>query len=172
MQYKSISINELRDAFLSLKLNKSPGYDKISFNVIKKCFSDLCELLKHVFNLSIETGVLPGKLKIACVSPVYKTGGSSDLTNYRAISVLPCFYKILERIKYNRLFSYVSQEKILYSKQFGVQSGHSTEHAILQLVNKIHKSFENNLYTLGVFIDSPKAFDTINHSIILKKLEI
>ena len=98
MQHKSVSINELRDAFFSLKLNKSPGYDKISFNVVKKCFSELCKPLKHVFNLSVETGVFPDKLKIAHLSPVYKAGDSSDITNYRPISVFPCFSKIFERI--------------------------------------------------------------------------
>ena len=153
MQHNSVSINELRDAFFSLKLSKSPGYDEINFNVVKKCFSKLCEPLKYAFNLSIETGVFTDKLKIAHVSLVYKAGDIGDLTNYRSISVLLCFPKILERIMYNRLFSYVSQEKILYSKQFGFQSGHSTEHAIIQLGNQIHESFENNLYTLGVFID-------------------
>ena len=132
MQYKSVSINELRDAFFSLKLNKSPGYDEISFKVVTKCFSELCEPLKHVFNFPIETGVFPDKLKIARVSPVYKAGDSSDLTNYRAISVLPCFSKILGRIMCNRLFSYVCQEKIFYSKQFAFQFSQSTEHVILQ----------------------------------------
>ena len=81
MQHKSVLINELRDAFFSLQLNKSPGYDKISFNLVKKCFSELYEPLKHVFNLSIEFGVFPDKLKIARVSPVYKASDSTDLTN-------------------------------------------------------------------------------------------
>ena len=81
MQHESVLINELRDAFFSLKLNKRPEYDEIIFNVVKKCFRELCKLLKLVFNLSIETGVFPDKLKIACILLVYKTGDSSDLTN-------------------------------------------------------------------------------------------
>ena len=127
MQHESVVINELRDAFFSFKLNKSPGYDEISFNVVKKCFSELCEPLKHVFNLSIEIGVFPDEFKTARVSPVYQANDSNDLTNYKPISVLPCSSKILERMMYNRLFSYVSQEKNSYSKQFGFQSRHSAE---------------------------------------------
>ena len=107
------------------------------------------------------------QLKLRCsqtrlCSSVYKAGDSSDLTNYRPISVLPCFSKILERIICNRLFSCVSQEKILYLKQFGFQSVHSIEHAILQLANQIYESIENSLYTLGVFVDLSKALDTLN----------
>ena len=165
MQHKSVSINELRDAFFSLKLNKSPRYGKISFNVVKKCFSELREPFKHIFNLFIETRVFPDNLKIARVSSLYKAGDNGDLTNYRPISVLPRFSKILERIMYNCLFSYTSQEKKIYSKQFGFQTSHSTEHAILQLANQNHGYI---LYTLGVFIDLKKAFDTVNYSIIFK----
>ena len=104
----------------------SLGYDGISFNVVKKCFNELCEPLKYVINLYIETGVFPDKLKIARVSPVYKAGNIGGLTNHRPISDLPCFSKILERIMHNPLFSYVSQEQILYLKQFVFHSGHST----------------------------------------------
>ena len=79
MQHKSVSINESRDTYFSLKLSKSPGYDEINSNVVKKCFSQLCEPLKHVFNLSIETRVFPHKLKIARVLPVYNAGDRSYL---------------------------------------------------------------------------------------------
>ena len=113
MQHKSDSINEVRDVLSSLKLSKSQEYGEISFNVIKKCFCGLCEPVKHVFNLSIKTRVFPDKLKIVRVSPVYRAGDSSDLTNYRPISDFPCLFKIFERIMYNRLFSYVFQEKNL-----------------------------------------------------------
>ena len=90
-----------------LNFNKSSGCDEISFNVLKKCFR--CEPLRHVFSLFIEIGVFPDKLKITRVSPVYKAGDSSDLNNYKLISVLSCFPRILEIIMNNRLFSYVSQ---------------------------------------------------------------
>ena len=169
---KPITINELKDAFFSLKINKSAGYDEISFNVIKDCFGELCDPLKYMFNLSFEKGIFPDRMKIAKVTPVFKGGDSADLNNYRPISVLPCFSKILERLMYNRLCKHLSNSKILYPKRFGFQKGHSTDHALLQLVDQIYESFERNEYTIGVFIDLSKAFDTVDRNILMKKLEI
>ena len=129
MKTKQLSMNELKDAFFSLKINKSPGYDDISFNVVKRCFSSLCKPLKSLFNLSIEKGIFPDDLKIAKV--IYKADDKSNVSNYRPISVLSCFSKILERTMYNRLYQYLTENKILYPKQFGFQTGHSAEHAIV-----------------------------------------
>ena len=136
-------ITELKNAFFSLKINKSPGNDGVSFNVIKKCFGELCEPLKYLFNLSIVKGIFPDDLKILKVSPIYKADNSSNISNYRPISVLPSFSKMLERIMYNCLQKYLKYQNILYNKQFGFRTGHSTEHAIAQLVDQIYEAFDN-----------------------------
>ena len=161
---------ELEIAFLSLKSNKSPGFDDIRPDVIKFVFDEIVRPIKYIFNLSLRKGVFPDMLNIARVTPIFKSGKEEFQNNYRPISVLPCFSKILERIMYNRLYSHIIENNILYNKQFGFQKSHSTEHAILQLTNQIFQSFEQNKFIIGIFIDLPKAFDTVDHSILLKKL--
>ena len=167
----TLTINELKDAFFSLKTNKSPGYDEIIFNVVKNCFGPLLKPLMFIFNLSLQKGSFPDELKIAKVTPVFKADDVNELGNYRPISVLPCFSKILERIMYNRLFKHLKTNEVLYKKQFGFQEGHSTEHAIIQLIDQINNCFEKNHFTLGIFIDLKKSFDIVDHAILIKKLK-
>ena len=107
-----------------------------------------------IFKLSLQKGCFPEELEIARVTAIYKADDVNEIGNYRPISALTCFTKILERIMYNRLFKYLSVLfEILHKKQFGFQKGHSTEHAIIPLIDQINNSFEKNHFTLGIFID-------------------
>ena len=119
----------------------------------------------------MEFWIFPEKMKIAKVIPLFENGDPENITNYRPISVLPWFSKVLQPIMYKRLFKYLCEEKLLYSKHFGFRKGHSTDHAIVHLVDQIYESSENDYYTLGVFIDLFKAFDIVDHSIALKKMK-
>ena len=146
----NLTDNELKEALRSLKPNKSPGYDNISSNVVNETSDIFFTPLKYIFNLSLQQRIFPENLKIAKVSPVYKKDEEFLLTNYRPISVLPCFSKLLERIIYNRLFKYLPENRILYQKQFGFQTSHSTERAILLLVNQLYQSFDESKFTLAI----------------------
>ena len=108
-------------------------------------FWPLTKTVTAILNLSFQKGCFPKEPKIARVTPIYKADDVNEIGNYRPISVLPCFSNILQRIMYNQLFKYLTTNEILYKKQFGFQKGHSTEHAIIQLIDQISNSFEKNL---------------------------
>ena len=165
----TLSDEEMKTAFFSLKGGKSSGFDERNYDIVKQNFNCLLVPLKYIFDLSLKSSTFPEKMKIARVTPVFKSGDTSLMTNYRPISVLPCFSKMLERIMYNRLYKHLTESNLLCCKQFVFQKGHSPEHAILQLVEQINQSFEKNEFTLGVFVDLSKAFDTVDHQILLKK---
>ena len=168
---KPLKEKEFKDAFFALKTNKSPGNDNVHVNAIRKLYHELKIPLMNIFSPSLKKGIFPEKMKTAKVSPKFKKGDKLILSNYTPISVLPCFSKILERIMYNRHYAYLAENNILFNKQFGFRAGHSTEHALLELIDQISDSFNDKSYFSGIFIGLLKAFDTVDHKILLKKLQ-
>ena len=122
------------------------------------------------FNLCFETGQVPKELKLAKVIPIHKKGPSDVFSNYRPISLLPLFSKIFEKCMYVRLQSHLDKHEILYKKQFGFRAKHSTSHALLDFLLNSSKAIENKEIIVGIFLDFKKAFDSINHEILLDKL--
>ena len=122
-------------------------------------------------SILLKTGIFTKKIKIAKVSSIFKKGDKSILSNYSPISALPFFPKILERVIYNRRYTYLADNKILFNKQFGFKAGHSTGYALFDLIDQVSDSLNDKSYFVGIFIDLSKAFDTVDHKILLKKLQ-
>lgn len=147
------------------------GYDEVKALPLKYTAHIASSILTHIINKMFETGYFPDELKIARVTPVYKGGGETEINNYRPISVLPMFSKIFERVINDRLTNFFEKHQIINNAQYGFQKNKGTEMALVHIKEKIVENIEKKLLTLGLFLDLRKAFDTVQHKILLKKLE-
>lgn len=159
----TILINELNS-------KKASGPDNIPVTFVKTHFNIFSLLLADVFNEMLETGNFPQCLKIAKVIPVYKSGDTKDPSNYRPISCLSVLDKIIEKLLVIRIMDYANHLKIIYEHQYGFQKAKSTLHATCDLVEDIYDSLDRREIDGAVFIDLKKAFDTIDHQLLLEKL--
>ena len=152
--------------------NKATGPHSIPIEILKLVKFSLSYPLKEIINMSFATGIYPDRLKIAKVIPIFKNKGDQLLvSNYRPISLLSNINKIFEKLIYSRVFSFLNMHNCIYELQFGFRAKHSTNHALLSLTEMIRHALDNSNFACGIFIDLQKAFDTVSHDILLKKLE-
>lgn len=170
MFLKPISENEIMKTINELKNKSSPGEDKISSKILKFLNSVIAKPLCYIFNLCFEKGIFPNKLKISIVTPVYKTGDRTIVSNYRPISVISNIGKVLEKCIKSRLLEHLNYNKILSLNQYGFTEGMSTDDGMYEVMKDIYNSVDNKKKQIAIFLDLAKAFDTVSHEILINQL--
>ena len=170
--FNDINENDVIKEIASLADKSSCGYDELSSILLKKIANSIKPALALIINQSLHTGIFPTKLKIAKVLPLFKNKGDSHLfDNYRPISLLPTISKIFERVVHKQLYDYFAENDLFYKSQYGYRKGHSTELAALEIADRISQYLDKGEIPIAIFLDLSKAFDTLDHKILLSKLK-
>ena len=170
-QFRTIDTVEIVSIINSLKLKSSRGVDDLSNKLIKYIKDAIVEPLTLIINQMINTGIYPDLLKISKVIPLYKKGDKTMLSNYRPISLLPSISKIFEKVMHLQLSEHLENNSLIYPNQYGFRKKHSTEMASLHLVDYLNYEMDTGNTPLNIYLDLSKAFDTLNHDILLSKLK-
>ena len=154
-----------------LPSKSSSGDDGISTTLIKKIKNEISKSLTLIINQCIQKGIFPHKLKLAKVIPIFKSGDETLFNNYRPISILPSLSKIFERVIFNQIHDYFNTHNLYYSNQYGFRKDHSTELAALEIIDRITQHLDKGATPINIYLDLSKAFDTLDHNILLHKLK-
>ena len=170
--FKSVDPDKVLTIIRSLKNSKSTGLDNIDTYTIKLVASDILPALTHVLNLSIREGIFPSAWKKSKVVPLLKKGDSLDPKNYRPVTLLPIFSKILERAVFVQLVEYLESNKLLHPNHHGSRGSHSTGSALLQMCDNWQQELEEDNMVGVMMIDLSAAFDMVDHTLLLEKLQL
>jgi hypothetical protein len=168
-----VTVTEMERVITSLNKNASASCDEIPTLVIKQCMGYIMKPLVHICNASFQHGIFPDEMKIAKIKPLFKNGDKQDMRNYRPISVLSVFSKILEKLIYNRLLYFFKKHyiRLLTEVQHGFRENKSTETASQSFIESVQEALDKQRKAIGIFLDLSKAYDVINHETILDKLD-
>ena len=162
---------EIKDLIQSLPNKNSSGYDNISNVLLKKLSPEILTPLKIIFNSSLSEGEFPQQMKLAEVVPLYKNNCMSLPSNYRPISLLITLSKLLEKVIYKCTYGFLEKENAICKSQYGFRSKHSCEQAVCELLSEIIKNNDKDQITMTEYWDLSKVFDTVDHKLLLNKME-
>lgn len=171
MYFPPFSVNEVNTIINRLKKKYSAGPDDIATIIIKEFSMPLATILTYLINLSFEKGVFPSVLKTAVVSPLHKKGSLHELSNYRPVALTSTISKILEYCMLERLNSFLDKYAIITDSQHGFRKGHSTSTALINFYCQVLKLIEERKTPIAIFCDLKKAFDCVQHDVLLQKLQ-